>query len=61
MPGFTGTLVQPEPLPVVNMRMHELESGKAMADLEKISDARDLARRAYDGRDRLFTRHWIIH
>ena len=42
-------------------RVHELESGKAMADLEKISDARDLAWRAYDGRERLFTRHWIIH
>ena len=27
-------------------RVHELESGKAKADLEKISEARDLARRA---------------
>ena len=27
-------------------RVHELEGGKAKADLEKISDVRDLARRA---------------
>ena len=27
-------------------RVHELEGGKAKADLEKISEARDLARRA---------------
>jgi hypothetical protein len=42
-------------------RVHELESGKVKADLEKISDTRDLARRAYGGREKLFTRHWIIH
>ncbi len=42
-------------------RVHELESGKARAKLEKISDARELAWRAHNGREKLFAKHWIIH